>query len=195
LYYKNINTYVGTSVIAPKNNGKIVGGSNSAILLPEKLTIEQNRILNFAYKTAKEDGHKHPEILQAILLQETRAGDMKSFKVAGQEFGLKTNERYYGIAQIKLDAAKDVLKTYPDIKNKYNFHTDTDEEIIAHLIMNDEFNIEVASKYLLIISRYNKDSNFIIGAYNKGINSAKQLGENIVNLEYVKKVKQYMSKL
>lgn len=194
VFYSTTNPIIGTSVIAPKP-GKTVGGSNAAILLPEKLTSDQMRVLNFAYKTSKEDGHKHPELLQAILLQETHAGALKSYKVAGQEFGLKTNERYYGLAQIKLGAAKDVLKAYPELKTKYDFHTDTDEEIIAHLIMSDEFNIEVASKYLLIISKYNKNENFIIGAYNKGVGGAKSIGDDISNLDYVKKVKAYMSRL
>lgn len=194
IFYGTSNGAIGTSVIAPKAD-KLVGGSDIAILLPEKLTSDQMRVLNFAYKTSKEDGHKHPELLQAILLQETKAGGVNSYKVAGQEFGLKTNERYYGLAQIKLTAARDVLKTYPELKNKYEFHTDTDEEIIAQLIMNDDFNIEVASKYLLIISKYSKDSNFIIAAYNKGVGGARSMGEDISNLEYVRKVKMYMSKL
>lgn len=193
-YYHSSFSPIGTSVIAPKA-GKKVGGSDAAILLPQSLTTDQMRVLNYAYKTSKADGHKNPELLQAILLQETRAGDMKSYKVAGQEFGLKSNERYYGLGQIKLSAARDVLKEFPEIAVKHELQTSTDEEIIANLIMNDEFNIEVASKYLTILSRYSKDSSFIIAAYNKGAGGARQLGNEINNFHYVKKVKLYMSKL
>lgn len=185
---------IGTSVIAPKM-GKSVGGTDAAILIPDNLSNNQRRVLNFAYKTSKEDGHKHPELLQAILLQESKAGGMKSYKVAGQEFGLKSNERYYGVAQIKLGATRDVLKAFPELTSKHKLQTDTDEEIIAHLIMNDEFNIEVASKYLTLLSRQNKDTNFVIAAYNKGAGGARSVGEDIINLDYVKKVKMFMSKL
>lgn len=191
--YHLSTTKLKTAVIAPKT-GKSIGGSDAAILIPDNLSNDQRRILNFAYKTSKEDGHKHPELLQAIILQESKAGGMKSYKVGGQEFGLKSNERYYGVSQIKLSATRDVLKVFPELMHKHKLQTDTDEEIIAHLIMNDEFNIEIASKYLILIGRHNKDTNFIIAAYNKGVGGARIIGEDIINLDYVKKVKMFMVK-
>jgi hypothetical protein len=159
----------GTAVISQKG-GKAIGGNNDAVLLPSELTAKQLKLLNFAYATSAADGNKKPEILQGILLQESKAGELKSYKVAGQEFGLKPNERYYGPCQIKLAAAKDVLAVYPALRTKYDFQTTTDEEIIAHLIMSDEFNIEVASKYLKILSDSYGLHNIetISAAYNQG---------------------------
>lgn len=159
---------IGNSVIALKTNG-VNRGDSVSIILPDNLSDHQYKILNEAYSQAKKDGHDNPEILQGILLQETRAGGLKQYKVAGHEFGLGAGERYYGVAQIKKSAAKDVLAEYPELKSEYNFHTDTDEELIANLIMNDSFNISVASKYLLILKRrYNISDKNLIAAYNQG---------------------------
>ena len=128
---------IPTSVISvPAENGS--KGNGFAIKIPRNLSPHQSQLLDLAYEVAKEDGHKQPQILQGILLQETQAGAMNSYKVAGHELGLKTNERYYGILQIKLAAAKDVLAAYPELIKRFKFHTKTDEEIIANLMLNDE---------------------------------------------------------
>lgn len=159
----------GTAVITiPANDGKSVGGGTTMVL-PEKVTSKQGELLAMAYKIAAKDGHKYPQILQGLLLQETHAGALKSYRVAGQEFGLKSNERYYGLAQIKLAAAKDVIQAYPKLRDRFEFHTNTDEEIIANLILNDRYNLEVASKYLLILgSRYKIPPDKLLNAYNQG---------------------------
>ncbi len=172
--FKSSTSSIGTSVIATKNE-KQIGGS-FAQLLPENLSNQQNILLNKAYKIAKEDGHKNPELLQGIILQETKAGAMKSYKVAGQEFGLKTGERYYGVGQIKVSAAKHVLSKYPEMKKEFNFHTNTDDEIIAKLVENDKFNLAIASKYLLILKEDHgyKDDSSLAGAYNQGPTGAKK---------------------
>lgn len=163
----------GTSVISvPAEIGGTGGGL--AIKLPSNLTSQQAMLLALAYDIAKKDGHRYPQLLQGILLQETRAGEMDSYKVAGQEFGLKTNERYYGIMQIKLSAAKDVLTRYPALRNDFGFHTRTDEEIIAKLIENQEFNLSVASKYLLVLKTSGYDTvKQLALAYNQGAGGAR----------------------
>lgn len=176
-YYTN-KPALGTAVIAPKTE-KAMGGSDVAILVPNNLTSRQNKLLNLAYKKAKEDGHKNPEVLQGIILQESKAGAHSSYKVAGQEFGLSANQRYYGIGQIKLSAAKDVLTRFPELYTKYKFQTKTDEEIIANLILNEEFNIEIASKYLIILKSYGYSSTKqLANAYNQGPGGGKNVGEN-----------------
>lgn len=151
----------------------------------EAVTSKQHRLLNFAYNIAKKAGLKSPEILQGIIYQESKAGAMTSYRVAGQEFGLSTNKRYYGISQIKLGATKDVIARYPYLKTKYGFHTNTDEEIIANLIMNDEFNIEVASLYLKHLSDvFGYEGDRLTAAYNKGPGGVKSI-ENPSGLNYV----------
>lgn len=187
---------IGTAVIAPKAE-KAIGGGDNAIILPDNLSTKQYKLLNLAYETAKADGHKNPEILQGILLQESDAGASKSYKVAGQEYGLKTNERYYGPYQMKLATAKDVLKEYPQLRKKYDIQTDADEEIIANLIMNEHFATEMASKDLKIKARAGKGESYLIAAYNKGAQGAKDLAEvlDLNNLPYVKGVRANMAKL
>jgi hypothetical protein len=162
-----------TSVISiPSENGSLGGGLS--MNLPKNLTNKQSELLHMAYDIAKSDGHKYPQLLQGILLQESRAGNLASYKVAGQEFGLKTNERYYGVTQIKLAAARDVLGRYPSMKSEFKFQSNTDEEVIAKLIENDRFNLSIASKYLIVLKAagYNTVSQLAL-AYNQGATGAK----------------------
>lgn len=158
--------------------GDAVNGGGLVIDLPANPTSRQAQLLTLAFETAKADGHRYPQLLQGILMQETRAGEMSSYKVAGGEFGLPTNKRYYGVAQIKLSAARDVLKKFPYMWKSFEFHTRTDEEIIAKLIENDTFNIAVASKYLIILERsgYSTPHQLAI-AYNRGPTGARSEGK------------------
>ena len=157
-----VPTATGTAVIAEKNeNGK---STQAAILLPENLTTTQGRLLAEAYDIAKTDGHKHPELVQAILLQETMAGGMKAFRVANPG-----PEAYFGLMQIKLGAAKDVLSAWPGMYAKFGLQSRNDDEIKANLILNDKFNIAVGSKYLLVLQkRYGYSGHALMVAYNKG---------------------------
>lgn len=164
---------IGTSVLVSKDGNFDGGGKNT--MLPDNLSDKQHKILNAAYRIAKDDGHKDPTLIQGIILKETLAGGLKSYAVAGHELGLKANERYYGVGQIKVAAAKDVLKEFPELKREFDFHTNTDEEIIAKLIENIEFNLSVVSKYVLILKqRYGyKSDAAVAGAYNQGPQGAK----------------------
>lgn len=161
-----------TSVLyIQKEDGNSAG---MAVKMPSRVTHKQAELLTMAYDIAKKDGHKQPQLLQGIILQESLAGEAKSYKVAGQEFGLKTNLRYYGIAQIKLAAAQDVLNAYPNVKRDFDMKTNTDEEIIAKLIENDKFNLSIASKYLLILKKYGYNTiDQLALAYNQGAGGAK----------------------
>lgn len=156
----------------PSVDGQVGGGLS--MNMPKNLSLRQIELLGMAYNIAKVDGHRYPQLLQGILLQESHAGNLSSYKVAGQEFGLKTNERYYGITQIKLAAAKDVLGRFPSVRTEFRFQSNTDEEIIAKLIENDKFNLSVASKYLLILKSAGYDTVAKLAlAYNQGAGGAK----------------------
>lgn len=172
-----VPTAIGTAVIAEKTVGGNFGGQ-AAILLPENLTSSQGRLLAEAYSIAKADGHKHPELVQAILLQETMAGGMKAYRVANAG-----PEAYFGVMQIKLGAAKDVLGVWPDLYKKFGLQTRADDEIKANLILNDNFNMAVASKYLLVLNkRYGYSGHALMVAYNKGPGGAQ--GVNPVDNDY-----------
>lgn len=165
-------TAVGTAVIAEKPE-KAIGGQ-AAVLLPENLSTEQSAILSTAYKIAKADGHKNPEVLQSLLLQETHAGQMKRYKVAGN-----TGDEYFGLGQIKLGPAKDIMRIYPDLWDRYKFHTRTDDELKANLILNPTFNIEIASKYLKLLNeRYGYTGRTLLNAYNRGPSGVKRVDSN-----------------
>lgn len=163
-------TTIPTAVIAEKGSINKIGGQ-AATLLPSNLSAEQSKLLNKAYVIAKADGHKNPELVQSILLQETLAGGMKSFRVANPG-----PNAYFGIMQLKLSAARDVLSKWPELFVKYNIHTRTDDEVKANLILNDPFNIEIASKYLLILQyTYGLSGRELVNAYNRGPTGVKNV--------------------
>lgn len=165
-----------------------------SIVLPQAVTRNQADLLALAYQTAVADKLPHPQLLQGILLQETLAGALTSYKVAGQEAGLKPNQRYYGVYQIKLAAARDVLKRFPELWVQYNFQTKTDEEVIAQLIENDAFSTAVASKYLVILgdSGYHSAGALAV-AYNKGPGGA--MGVNVSVDPYAVGVSRHLKSL
>jgi hypothetical protein len=166
-------TAVGTAVIAEKGDGKKVGGQ-AAVLLPTSLTPNQGRLMNKAYEIAKAHGHKNPELVQSVLLQESDAGAAPKMRVANPG-----PEAYFGPMQLKLVAAKAVLSRWPDLFTKYHFQTRTDDEIKANLILNDVFNIEVGSKYLLILQReYGFTGRELLNAYNRGPSGVKAVGDD-----------------
>ncbi len=165
------------------------------ITQPYKINNKQAAILKYAYEVAKKDGHKDPSVLQGLIWQESHAGGYPKYRVAGQEYGLVVGKRYYGIGQIKVSAAKDVFRRFAeDFPEFYQLrirekHTDgkmktiieakylkTDDEIIAYLILDDGFNIRVASKYLWMMGRnetksptFVRPTNYAITAYNRGL--------------------------
>jgi len=138
--------------------------------VPSIFNNRQAEILHLAYTTAKKDGHTHPQLLQGIVLQESSAGASDSYKVVKQD-----GSRFFGVTQLTIGAARDVLKSFPQLKKEYGFQTSTDEELIAKLVENDAFNLEVASKYLLILKRYGFDTiKQLALAYNQGPGGAKE---------------------
>lgn len=169
--FQLIPNTIGTAVIAEKGD-KSVGGQ-AAVLLPTTMSAKQGQLMNVAYDIAKADGHK-PELVQSIILQETGAGSMKVYKVANPG-----PDAYFGIMQIKLSAAKDVLSRFPALYSKYDLQTKTDDEIKANLIMNEKFNIAVGSKYLLILKeQYGFTGRTLMNAFNRGPGGVKNVDDS-----------------
>lgn len=160
--YQQVPQPVANSVIAEKSS--LNGGNQVATVLPSNLSSKQHRLLNLAYSVAKENGFRNPEIVQAVLLQETLAGGLNSYRVANPG-----PEAYFGVGQIKLAAARDVLARWPELYKKYDFHTRTDDEVRAYLILNEQFNIEVMTKYILLLkTQYGFSGMQLLQAYNRG---------------------------
>ena len=157
-------------------------GDRDDIKLPPNITEKQAELLIYAYKVGKEIGLRDPSILQGIIWQESHAGGLPGHDVAGDEYGLPVGKRYYGIGQIKVSAARDVFKEFPDDFPNFNEKT-SDEEIIAHLIMDPKFNIRVAGRYLYMVGHRNANGrprpiNFMITAYNQGVGGAARINWN-----------------
>jgi hypothetical protein len=137
--------------------------------IPATPSRHQHELLDIAYHVARQEGLDYPGLLQGIIMQESQAGADPAYKVAGPP----GRDRYYGVGQIKVDAARDVLRRYPDLWTRFRFQTHTDEEVVARLIEDDVFNITVACKYLLILraSGYRTPGQLAV-AYNKGPGAA-----------------------
>lgn len=178
----------GTSVITVMSQDK-KGNAPLAVKLPESLTNKQHELLAFAYDVAKSDGMKHPQYLQGIIFQESHAGNVKDYRVAGLTNAV--GDRYFGIGQMKVAAAKAVLRTYPEMWKFMD--TKTDEELQARLILDDKFNIRMASKYVLILG-INDNPSFAITSYNRGAGGALAV-ENPSAFDYTVKVKAHADRL
>lgn len=170
--YKLVPEPVATSVIAEKPEPGKAGGQ-AAVLLPSHLTSKQSHLLGLAHKFAKAEGLQ-PEIVQSVLLQETNAGGMKAYKVANPG-----PDAYFGPMQLKLSATRDVLKRSPGLFAKYGFHTKTDDEIKANLILNEQFNLEVGTKYIkLLRDTYGFSGRRLMNAYNRGPGGVNGVDDN-----------------
>ena len=177
----------GTAVISASADNKN-GGNPITVKLPPDLTKKQYEMLNFAYEVAKADGFKEPKYLQGIIMQESKAGSMNSFRVAGLSNAV--GNRYFGIGQIKLQAAKAVMQRFPEMWKFLD--TRTDEELQARLIVDDHFNVRVASKYAIIMG-INENPAQAITRYNLGPGGAQ--GVEASSHDYTIKVKQHAEKV
>ncbi len=148
------------------------------------LTGEQLDLLSLTFKIGYEDGREsHAKFLQAVLMQETIAGQLGRLGHMSAPLG----KRSYGVMQVKVSAARDVLRHKP----KFG-HFRTDEQLIARLISDDEFNIRIASAYLKYLrKRFDSDYQALV-AYNVGPNAAKRVVDPS-KFRYVRRVERYLA--
>jgi hypothetical protein len=143
------------------------------------LTEDQIRLLQLAYDIGSDDDQA--ELLQAILMQETIAGKLNRVADIRQPVG----KRSYGVAMIKVSAARDVLRMHPYL-GKFK----TDEELIAELLTNDRFNLTIASKFLLHLRKQTKTVEHALVAYNLGLKASCEK-KNHSKYRYAVKVMRY----
>lgn len=133
------------------------------------LTPEQMELLQLAYEVGFEDGgHEHAELLQAILMQETIAGQLGRMGHMTAPVG----KRSYGVMQVKVTAARDVLNEFSEF-GRFR----ADEELIVKLLSDDEFNLRIASKFLLQLSNKVGIPERALVAYNIGLRASYQIAE------------------
>jgi hypothetical protein len=127
------------------------------------------RLMNMAYAIGlKDGGHEHGEMLQAVLLQETIAGQLGRIGHMTARVGLRS----YGVMQVKVSAARDVLR-----KNKELGRFRADELLIAELLTNDKFNMRVASKFLMYLKSKTKSYTKALVAYNIGLRASRKISQ------------------
>ena len=150
------------------------------------LTPEQIDLLGLAYTIGYQDGGKaHARLVQAVLLQETIAGLLGRLGHLSAPLG----KRSYGVMQVKVVAAHDVLRRHPELGQ---FHTD--DQLITRLITDDEFNIRIASAYLKFLRRHKHSDQQALVAYNIGMNAARRVMD-AADFKYVRKVERYLAVL
>lgn len=131
------------------------------------LTDEQASLLQTAWEVGLADGGPaHAELLQAVLLQETIAGQLGRIGHMTAPVG----KRSYGVMQVKVTAARDVLRQH---KSFGRFRSD--EELIVALMSDDLFNIRMASKFLLHLKDNTVSEDAALVAYNIGLRASRKI--------------------
>jgi hypothetical protein len=152
------------------------------------LTKDQVRILKLAYIEGSKVGF--PETLQAIVWQETKAGNYNAnrYGIVGDSHLGSVGKRSYGPAQVRLETAWDVLKEYPELGSFKN-----DENLLVALLTDDHFNISIAAHYLKMqLGRFNSNWKKSILAYNVGPSNVKRYGLARDPNKYVDRVKSHI---
>lgn len=144
--------------------------------------------LTMVYEVAS--GYKHPEVLQAILLQESNGGTHPT--LIGSP-NAHPDKRSYGVMQVTLKTARSLLERYAYLRDAYfperPMSEVADREIKTLLLRNHRANIEIAAALFdLYLSTSNGDVNRAIAAYNVGIGGVKRL-KNPASFRYVKEVR------
>ncbi|MBD3669860.1 MAG: hypothetical protein HUJ29_03730 [Gammaproteobacteria bacterium] len=148
------------------------------------LTREQIDLLNLAHRIGMEsDGEAHAAMLQSILMQESHAGRFGRIGDTNADIG----KRSYGVMQIKLITANDVLARYPSM-GRFK----TEEDLIIKLVTDDYFNIQIASRHLLLLRNHTKREAQAVMAYNTGLSKALKHWYP-EKFRYVRKVKRYLT--
>lgn len=141
----------------------------------QNITPNQEKILNQAYQIAESDGHSDPELLQAIVYQESKAG-----------LFTEGPGNCLGVSQLNFATAKAVIREHPELIEGV-LTTKSDKELRSKLKNNPFFNMRVASKYLLMVVQFGKNTNeFKAAAYNRGPGA---VGSQPSKFGYVKSIK------
>lgn len=146
-------------------------------------TYNQNLIL--AYNIAVDVGVP-PLSIQGIMLKESRAGRVRSL----------VNKGAYGLMQVKVEAARSVLKRNPELLQKY-FHTSklstvSYNDIAGLMLSNREANIRIGCHHLAIYADIlDGDWDAAVAAYNMGIGNALKRVDTLSTYSYTVSVNEY----
>lgn len=150
------------------------------------LNAEQLALLGLAYTVGYQDGGKqHARLVQAVLMEETMAGQLGRLGDLSAPLG----KRSYGVMQVKVAAAQDVLRHRPWLGSFIS-----NEQLITRLITDDEFNIRVASAYLNHLRRLTGNDDEALVAYNVGMSGARRV-MNAAGFKYVQDIERYLTEV
>jgi hypothetical protein len=138
-----------------------------------KFNASEQHLLNIAYEEGKH--LDKPEILQAIMLNETVAGRYGRF---GDQHFRDWKKRSYGVMQIQFSTAYGILnKLFPDYISK-KMTVEDQGTLLTWLTIDDRFNIHVAR--LIVEQLWNKYKNwdYVMLAYNVGVGNIRKYGLN-----------------
>lgn len=128
---------------------------------------EEKKLMRHAYKLGKP--HDLGMAMMGVLVQETRIGRFGPVGDLRHGFG----RRSYGVMQLKLYTAKDVIDFIcPHLDEGFR----TDEEIIAKLLYDDYWNMEVAACFLAHLQSQGLSWRETLVAYNEGLRGSRRYG-------------------
>lgn len=168
----------------------IASGEVEEFKLPRAQTSDDVKAKNLimVYELASSSGH--PEVLQAMLLQESNGGTHPT--LVGSP-SAPANKRSYGIMQVQVATARTLFRRYEDLRKKYfadrMIRDVSDDEIKTLLLQNNRANVEIAvSLFNLYLSLSNNNVDRTIAAYNVGIGAVKKL-RSPSKFKYVREVR------
>lgn len=164
-----------------------------AAITVDNLTDVQKENLELVYKVGSEIGH--PELLQAIALQETSAGASVLF-----DKKLPVSRRSYGIMQIQVDTARVIFRDYPEVFEMYfpgrtpsSLNT---KELMTFLLVNKEANIRIAAYLFRLYMTMSNTPELALAGYNMGIFRALKLPKKDIRTnKYQIAVRQLLAKV
>jgi hypothetical protein len=125
-----------------------------------------------------------PEILQAILLNETVAG---RYGRLGDTKFRDWKLRSYGVMQIRYATAFDILsRKFPKYINK-DMSIEEEATLLSWLTIDDKFNIHVARMIIEELWNKYRDWEYVLLAYNVGIGNIRRNGLNYDPNNYLPK--------
>lgn len=135
----------------------------------------------------------YPEVMQAMLLQESNGGTHPT--LIGSP-NAPPNKRSYGVLQVQVATARTLLKRYSYLHDMYfpdrAVSNVSDREIQTLLLRDHRANAEMAvALFDLYLRMSNGNVDRTIAAYNVGIGGVKKL-RSPSNFKYVREVRQKM---
>jgi hypothetical protein len=144
----------------------------------------ETELLNLAYHEGAKIGH--PEMLQAIMLNESVAGRWGRH---GDKHFKNWKSQCYGVMQIQLYTARMVIDTWTNYQM-------SDKELRTRLQYDDAFNVEIARRYYeYLLTMCNDDPFLALLGYNVGPGNVIDHGTSFDPNGYLPKAVKYIKLL